>query len=315
MKSSTFTFTDQDTIEIFVYKWEPDTEIKAVVQIIHGLAEHSKRYARVAETLCKEGYICYANDARGHGRTAGDLTEATLEGKAGVLGPNGWKGVVNDAHELSRIIKEEHPNLPLFLIGHSWGAMISQDYIQEWGNDIKGCILSGTNGKIRKLVIKAGKIIIRGEIKKLGPTAPSIKMDKMNFKSYNHEWKKDEGATGFEWLSRDKTEVQKYIDDPWCGFISPASLWLEFICGNEKIYNEGNERKIPKDLPIYFIAGTLCPVGNKTKGVIAIIKRFKKYGIKDVTYKFYTDARHEVFNEINRHEVLKDVSYWLNSKL
>jgi len=82
MKSSTFTFEDKDNIEIFVYKWEPDTPPKAVVQIVHGLAEHAKRYARVAEALCNDGYVCYANDARGHGRTAGDLTEKTLKGNA-----------------------------------------------------------------------------------------------------------------------------------------------------------------------------------------------------------------------------------------
>lgn len=315
MKSSTFTFKDKDDIEIFVYKWEPETPPKAVVQIVHGLAEHAKRYTRVAEALCNDGYACYANDARGHGRTAGDLTEKTLEGNAGVLGPNGWRGVVNDLHELTNIIKKEHPNLPIFLIGHSWGAMLSQDYIQEWGNDIKGCVLSGTNGKVRSLVIKAGKLILKGEIKKLGPTEPSQKMHDMNFKSNNNDWQNDEGATGFEWLSRDKDEVQKYIDDPWCGFVSPANLWLEFLHGFEQMYNAKNEQKIPKELPIHFISGSLCVIGNKTKGVTAMINRLKKYGVKDVSFKFYKDARHEVFNEINRDEVFKDVIYWLNSHM
>jgi alpha-beta hydrolase superfamily lysophospholipase len=315
MKTSTFNFTDQDGIKIFVYKWEPDAESKAAIQFIHGVAEHSKRYTRVAEALCNEGYVCYANDQQGHGRTAGDLTEATLKGNAGVLGPNGWRGVVNDVHELSKIIKEEYPNLPLFLIGHSWGAFIAQDFIQEWGNEIKGCILSGTNGKVRYLVIKAGKLILRFEIKKLGPTEPSQKMYDMNFKSNNRDWKQEEGATGFEWLSRDKAEVQKYIDDPWCGFVSPATLWLEFVRGFDKIYNSENEQKIPKNLPIHFISGSLCPIGNKTKGVKSMINRLKKYDMKDVTYKFYEDARHELFNEINRKEVFRDVINWLDSHL
>jgi len=315
LKSSTFTFKDKDDIEIFVYKWEPEIPPKAVVQIVHGLAEHAKRYARVAEALCKDGYVCYANDARGHGRTAGDLTEKTLAGNAGVLGPNGWRGVVNDLHELTEIIKKEHPDIPLFLIGHSWGAMLTQDYIQDWGNEIKGCILSGTNGKVRALVVKAGKILLKSEIKKRGPTEPSQKMYDMNFKSNNHDWDNEEGATGFEWLSRDKEEVQKYIDDPWCGFVSPANLWLEFLYGFEKIYDSKQEQNIPKDLPIYFISGSLCVIGNKTKWVMDMINRLKKYGIKDVTYKFYQDARHEIFNEINRDEVFKDVIIWLNSHL
>jgi alpha-beta hydrolase superfamily lysophospholipase len=137
----------------------------------------------------------------------------------------------------------------------------------------------------------------------------------MNFKSNNRDWKQEEGATGFEWLSRDKAEVQKYIDDPWCGFVSPATLWLEFVRGFEKIYDSENEQKIPKNLPIYFISGSLCAIGNKTKGVKAMINRLEKYGFKEVTYKFYEDARHELFNEINRKEVFRDVITWLNSHL
>jgi len=315
LKSSTFTFKDKDDIEIFVYKWEPDTSPKAAVQIVHGLAEHAKRYAGVAEALCNDGYVCYAGDARGHGRTAGDLTEKTLAGNAGVLGPNGWRGVVNDLYELTNIIKKENPNLPIFLIGHSWGAFLTQDYIQEWGDELKGVILSGTNGKVRALVVKAGKLLLKSEIKKLGPTEPSQKMYDMNFKSNNHDWDTEEDATGFEWLSRDKEEVQKYIDDPWCGFVSPANLWLEFLHGFEKIYDSKQEQTIPKDLPIHFISGSLCVIGNKTKSVKAMIDRLNKYGIKDVTYKFYEDARHEIFNEINRDEVFNDIINWLNSHL
>ncbi|MFX1258242.1 MAG: alpha/beta hydrolase [Promethearchaeota archaeon] len=315
MKSSNFNFTDRDGIEIFVYKWEPDITPKGIIQISHGMAEHAKRYTRLAEFLCNNGYICYANDHQGHGRTAGDLTESTLKGNAGVLGPGGWNGVVNDLYELSKIIKEKNPNLPLFLLGHSWGSWLAQDYIQRWGKEIKGMILSGTIGKARKLIIQGGQMIAKSELEKLGPTEPSLKMDEASFKSYNTEWSKEEGATGFEWLSRDKAEVQKYIEDPWCGFMFPAPFWLELLSAFERLWKKENEQKIPKDLAIFFIAGSLDPVGRKTKDVIAIINRYKEYGIKDVDYKFYKDARHEVFNEINRNEVFKDVLNWLDSHL
>jgi len=315
MKSSSFTYTDQDSIEIFVYKWEPNHKPKAAIHIIHGLAEHAKRYERVAEALCKEGYICYGNDHHGHGRTAGDLTEATLEGNAGVLGPNGWRGVVNSMHELTKIIKRENSDIPLFIIGHSWGSWLAQDYMQEWGKELNGVILSGTMGKIGKLVIKAGKILIKHEMKKSSLDTPSEKLHKMNVTSNNHDWDNEEGATGFEWLSRDKAEVQKYVDDPWCGFVSPARVWLEFLYGFEKIWNKENEVKIPKDLPIFIIAGALDPVSNKTKTIMPLLKRYEAYGIKDVSYKFYKDAHAEVFNEINRDEVFSDVIKWLDSHL
>ena len=137
----------------------------------------------------------------------------------------------------------------------------------------------------------------------------------MNISPNNRDWKNEEGATGFEWLSRDKIEVQKYIDDPWCGFVPPASLWLEFVYGFEKMYDSKNEQKVPKDLPVFFISGSECPIGNKTKYVQGMINRYKKYRIKDVSYKFYPDTRHEIFNEINREEVFKDVINWLDSHL
>ncbi|HEC40978.1 hypothetical protein LCGC14_0831970 [marine sediment metagenome] len=313
MKRSTFTFTDSDGISIFVYKWEPEIRPKAVIQIVHGLAEHAKRYSRAAETFCNEGYICFANDQRGHGLTAGDLTEATLEGKAGVLEPNGWNGVVNDVHQLSGIIKKEYPDIPLFLLGHSWGAMVSQDYIQEWGNEINGCILSGTSGDYT--ANNDMENFVNREIKEKGLNTPNQELNDLIFKVNNMPWENDEGATGFEWLSRDKKEVQKYVDDPWCGFIAPASLWLEFFKGLEKIYDTENEQRIPKQLPIYFIAGALDPVGNKTIGLISMIKRLETYGIKDVSHKFYKNARHEPFNEINREVVVKDLINWLDSHL
>ena len=315
MKSTTFTYKDQDDVEIFVYKWEPDQTPKAVVQISHGLAEHAARYTHVAEALCNANYICYADDHRGHGRTAGDLTEATLEGNAGNLGPNGWKGTLNSIHELTNIIKKENPNLPVFFLGHSWGSFLGQNLIQEWGAEYKGCIMSGTNGKMGKILIKAGRGIAKKEIKKHGPNAPSEKMDRLSFKAYSKPWKKEPGATKFEWLSRDKEVVNKYIADPWCGFISPGSLFLEMLTAFLKIWDESNERKIPKDLPIYFISGSEDPVSLQTKNLMPIIERYKEYGIKDVTYKIYENGRHEMFNEINKEEVLQDVINWFNSHL
>ena len=121
MKSSTFTFKDQDGVEIFVYKWAPDAAPRAAVQLSHGLAEHAERYGRFAEALCREGFVCYADDHRGHGRTAGDFAQPAVRERIGYLGPDGWRGTVNEIHELSKIVRQENPGLPLFLFGHSWG--------------------------------------------------------------------------------------------------------------------------------------------------------------------------------------------------
>ncbi len=308
MKSTTFTYKDQDGIDIFVYKWEPDSgESKAIIQISHGLAEHALRYQDVAEFLTQKGFVCYADDHRGHGKSIKD-------GNAGYLGPNGWDGTVNSIHELTTIIKKENPNKPVFYFGHSWGSLLGQDIIQQFGSDYKGAILSGTAGSMNKMLLIIGGIIA-GRAAKKDPIKQNPKLNDMTFGSYNNRWKKEPGATGFEWLSRDKEQVKKYVDDPLCGFASTSSYYAESIKGLKKIWNKKNEQKIPKDLPIYFIAGQFDPVGSETKTITKLMKRYKSYGITDVEYKFYEEGRHEMLNEINKEEVYQDVGNWFEKHL
>ena len=133
IKSSTFTYKDQDGIEINVYKWEPESSPKAAIQIIHGMAEHGKRYERIAGFLCNDGYICYADDHRGHGKTI-ELNNMPQ----GYLEESGWDGTVKAIHQLSTIIKEQHPQIPLFLIAHSWGSFMCQDIMQRWSPEYLG---------------------------------------------------------------------------------------------------------------------------------------------------------------------------------
>jgi alpha-beta hydrolase superfamily lysophospholipase len=308
LKSNPFTFKDQDNIDIFVYKWEPDNgQAKAVIQFSHGVGEHAERYQYVAEYLTGKGYICYANDHRGHGKSI-------KNGHVGYLGPNGWDGTVNSVHELTKLIRKENPNIPLFFFGHSFGSLLGQDIIQQWGSDYKGAILSGTTGSGNKLLLKVGSFLAKRASKK-SPTDPNAKLTEMNFKPFNKRWAKEPNATRFEWLSRDKKQVEKYINDPLCGFDSPASYFVELIKGLNKIWKKSNEKKIPLNLPIYFIAGEYDPVGNSTKFITKLINRYKSYGVHDLQYKFYDEARHEMLNEINKEEVYEDVYKWLESHL
>ena len=308
MKSSTFTFKDQDGIEIFIYKWAPDSGApKAALQIAHGLIEHAGRYEKVAEALTSTGYICYADDHRGHGKTAGG------EENKGYLGESGWDGVMNDLKMLTEIIKKENPNIPIFYIGHSWGSLLGQDYIQQWGNDLKGIILSGTNGYIDEMLLQVGSTLMKKELKKFGPKKINEKLHKMLFDPFNKPFEPAE--TKYQWITRDQNEVNKYVDDPYCGFSGTTSLYSDLLYGLTKIWKEENERKIPVDLPIYLISGSEDASNDMTKNLFKLIERYQNYGIKDLTYKIYEGARHEVFNEINKEEVFKDVINWLDSHL
>jgi alpha-beta hydrolase superfamily lysophospholipase len=304
---TTFTFTDSDGYEIFVYKWSPAPEVspKAAVQIAHGAAEHALRYEHFAKFLNTAGYIVYANDHRGHGKTAG-----TLE-RAGLAGQDGWNGIMRDAKQLTGIIKDENPGIPLFFFGHSMGSMIAQRYMQLWGDEATGAVLSGTFGSLSE-DIEGTVALAEQMVQEQGPDAPSALFAGM-FAAFNEPF--SPGKTGFEWLSRDQVEVQKYVDDPWCGFPFSNSLVADLFKGGEEMWKPENEARIPKTLPIFAVSGDKDPAGAFTASVTLLLDRYAEYGLANVTHKFYPDARHEILNEINRDEVQQDILDWLESQM
>jgi alpha-beta hydrolase superfamily lysophospholipase len=304
MIEKNFSFRDGDGVEIFVYKWEPEGESipKGVIQISHGMAEHAARYARFAEKLTTAGYIVYANDHRGHGKTAGKLENV------GYCGEDGFNWMVKDMKELTSIIKKENPGLPVFLFGHSMGSMLSQMYIGSYGSELNGAILSGTSGK-QGFILNLGIFMAKRQIVKIGVKTPSETMNKMTFASYNKEFMPT--RTPFDWLSRDEKEVDKYINDQLCGGVFSAGFFYDFLRGLKEMHRAEIMEKIPKSLPVYFISGEKDPVGKNCKTIAGLIKEYKKLGIKDVSHKFYKDGRHEMLNEINRDEVMDDVINWI----
>jgi alpha-beta hydrolase superfamily lysophospholipase len=301
-----FNFVDHAKVQITYYKWTPAAAIKpkAVVQIVHGLGEHAKRYDHVALTFNQDGYVVYATDHRGHGKTS----EQT---GIGSLKPDGWSGTVQDEKELTDIIKKEHPDLPVFLLGHSWGSFLSQNYIQQWGSGLKGAILSGTSGK--QGLLGALAIIAKRLNKKKGPDAISPMMGKLALDPMNKPFAPN--RTTHDWLTRDDAEVDKYVADPLCGFDLPNSYWLEMANGLKHIWKKENEAKIPKDLPILLMTGELDPVNVQTKTYFVLLNRYKKIGIKDVSSNIYEGARHETLNELQKDKVKKDILDWLNAHL
>lgn len=309
METKTTTFQADDGKEIFYHQWLPEDKerIKAIVQIAHGMAEHSKRYHRFAEALTKEGFAVYANDHRGHGQTAG-----SLENVGYFADENGWNLVVEDMHKLTETIKSNHPNIPVFLFGHSMGSFLSRNYIFRYGNDIQGVILSGTGGD-PGLLGKIENFVAKRESKNKGKKFRSPLLKNLSFGKFNNAFKPN--RTEFDWLSRDDAEVDTYVNDPYCGGDFTAGFYEDLLSGLGVVNSFKNTRKVPKNLPIYLFSGEKDPVGNNTKGVKQIFKAYQKAGIKDVTCKFYKDGRHEMLNEINREEVFSDIIIWLNDHM
>ncbi len=315
MIANTFTFKGSDGKEIFTHKWLPENEadIKAVIQISHGMAEHSARYKRFAEKLTASNFGVYANDHRGHGQTAGTIENlGHIDSLNNSTDNAGWDLVVNDMSKLTATIKKNHPNVPVFIFGHSMGSFLTRDYMFTYGNDIDGVILSSTAGDPGMLG-KAGRVIAKIESILKGTTTQSPFLDKLSFGNFNKAFKPN--RTDFDWLSSVDEEVDKYINDPYCGTVFKTGFFIDLLNGINKINKTANIQNIPKTLPVYLFSGTNDPVGDFTKGVINVHKSFEKAGIKDLSIKFYENGRHEMLNEVNREEVYNDVISWFESQM
>jgi len=307
MNETEFTFQTKDGVSIFSRKWLPEGEVRGILQIAHGMAEHSARYADFAHFMNKNGFAVYADDHRGHGKTAG-----TVKKMGYFADKNGWEKVLGDIHQLSGIAKKEYPDVPFFLLGHSMGSFFSRNYIQLFGNEVDGVILSGTAahpGILGNIGIGIAKSL--GAV--FGKKNPSVFMNQLSFGTFNKPFKPN--RTLFDWLSRDPQVADQYIADPYCGAIFSFGFFADMLHGILLINQPENIKKIPKNLPIYIFSGDKDPVGEFGKGVKRVHKAFKDADIQDVTIKLYKDGRHEMLNEINRAEVYADVLGWVNGRL
>lgn len=304
MAASTFTLAAPDGTALFVHRWLPDAPPRGVVQIVHGLAEHGARYARVAAALNAAGYGVYAADLRGHGQTARSADDLGFFAAA-----DGWARMVEDVWQLERRIAADHPGLPIVLLGHSMGSFVAQQLAAEHGEAFAGVVLSATNGKPAALA-SLGRLVARVERLRLGAHGRSALIDGMTFGAFNKRFQPT--RTAFDWLSRDPAEVDKYVADPRCGFPATVQLWIDLLDALPKITDPARQARIPKRLPIWVIAGTRDPVSDDTKGILQLLAAYRAAGLERVEHRFYEGARHEILNETNRDEVTANLIGWLD---
>jgi len=277
----------------YVSHYSIDTKPRAIVQILHGMAEHQRRYHDFINYLNHQGITVFIHDHLGHGNR---VTEKNIKGF--FAEQDGWNAVVNDAKSVSEIIKNLYPDVPLTLLGHSMGSYIGLALIELF-NFYDSCILSGSS-KPSKILLLLQKILLNSEVKKNGLKGYSKKIDKLIFGGFNKQIK---GArTPHDWLSHDQNSVQDYLDDPLCGFLVTNSLWLDLAIGMESIYATKAMQAISNELPILLLAGANDPVGNNGKGPTQIYKLLHKLE-KNVELKLFEDMRHEALNELNNSKV------------
>ena len=292
--------------QINACRWLPEGQPKAVVQILHGIAEFVERYDTFANYLTEQGYAVVAEDHMGHGQSInGDGIQGYFHG--------GWFTAVEDSMQLMKDTMAEYPGVPYILFGHSMGSFMARTVLCKYPDcGISAAVICGT-GWQPTLALPAMIKMVELICKKTGETKPSEALQGIVFGSYNK--KVEHPRTPFDWLTRDSTIVDAYIAHPLCGFTASCGLLREMVKSFLYIQTPGNLEKMKKDLPVYFIAGGDDPVGNYGKGIHQSVAAFRKAGMTDVSVKIYPLGRHEILNEINKEEVFRNVAEWIGKKL
>ncbi len=302
-----FTYPSSDKIHtVHAAEWRPEGTPRAVVQIVHGVAEHIGRYGHVAQFLNEHGFLVCGEDHLGHGRTAG-------EGPFGFFAPTGgWDLVVRDVRRLRELEEERRPGLPYFLLGHSMGSFLTRTYLIRYPGTVDGAVLSGT-GQESAPAVAAGKALASLLCAVRGPGYVSGLVYRLSLGSYGRAFRPN--RTGADWISRDEAAVDAYQRDPLCTFQPTVSMFRDMLGGLQFIADRGALARMDRDTPILFLSGDQDPVGSMGKGVRKVAGMFRAAGCRDVTCKLYPGGRHEMFNEINKQEVLEDLLSWLERHL
>lgn len=297
-----------------------DNKAYGIIQINHGLAEHSGRYAEFAACLAQAGYHVYAHDHRGHG-----LTSAIDAPQGSFARYNGDGVVLDDIAFINRHIRHEHSDLPIIIFGHSMGALLSLAYIIEQAETINAAALWNADFGSTLTNIPA-KIILLAERMLLGSDVPSQIIPKLTFKrwaqitnntkkpsSHLTQYKQPDHSApsleAFNWLSHDPEAVADYMADPYCGFSPSIGLWLNLIALRQRC-NINSLAKLPRSLPLHLQGGGQDPATNNAQAILNLEKQLMRSGQTNITTKIYAEMRHESLHEYNRHQAIQDFIEW-----
>ena len=292
--------------KIHAIEWIPEGEVSAVLQICHGMVEYIDRYDEFARFLNENGYYVVGHDHLGHGQSV------VSEDKLGFFHESkGNACVIEDIHYLRKFTQKKYPDVPYFMLGHSMGSFLLRQYIGLYGNGLAGAIVMGTGSK-SDFILAVGKLVCRIFAFVKGWEYRSDLVNSMAFGGFNKKFAHE--TTGSNWLSRNPVNAQNYAKDPLCNFVFTVNAYYQMFCGIQAVNRQERNEKVPKTLPIFFVAGKEDPVGNFGKSVENIYKNYKSCGIQDVSIKLYEKDRHEILNEVDRRIVFEDLLRWMEKR-
>ncbi|MGY1639196.1 alpha/beta fold hydrolase [Geodermatophilus sp. SYSU D00742] len=271
-------------VAVTAYRWDPAGPPRGIVQLTHGMGEHLLRYEPLAADLTAAGFVVVGQDHRGHGATARD-------GRWGELGPGGWDELVRDIGRVADRVRADLPGVPLVLLGHSMGSFAAQQFVLDHGEELAGLVLTGTAA--------------------LDLLEPALDLDQpLDLSAFNAAF--EPARTDYDWLSRDEAQVDAYVADPRCGFGLSQDDGRQMFASARQLADPRRVGGVRADLPVYVAVGDQDPVNGALALVDGLVQRLRDAGLTDVTLRVYEGARHEVFNETNRDEVVADLLLWLD---
>lgn len=289
--------------QIHGVRWLPEGQPRAVLQITHGMVEYIERYQDFAQWLNERGFLVTGHDHLGHGnsiRTKADYGYFADEDANGT--------VLADVHRLTQLTKESYPGLPYFLLGHSMGSFYARQYLCQYGEELDGAIIMGTGCQPRMLV-RAGKLLTTLVAAVKGWHHRSKLVTNVAFGGYNKRF--EPVRTPKDWLTRDEAIVDAYIADERSSFIFTLNAYHAMFSGIDRLYDKNLLDRMPKDLPVFFVAGEEDPVGDFGKGVRQAVQMCRDAGVQRVDLKLYPKDRHEILNELDRQKVYEDLLRWM----
>lgn len=292
---------------IHAIEWVPETEVRAVLQICHGMVEYIDRYDEFARYLNGQGYYVVGHDHLGHGGSVQDERDfGHFDEK------QGNQYIQADIHRLRQHTRKKYPEVPYFLMGHSMGSFLVRQYLTEHAEGLAGVIIMGT-GYHGRAILTFGQMVCRAIASAKGWRHRSLLVDALAFGGYNRRFRP--AQTHADWLTSDVEVRKRYVKDPWCSFRFTVGAYYQMFEGMKVLTRKNSLKSISKELPLFFVAGQDDPVGAFGKGVCKVYAKYKQAGFRRVDMKLYKDDRHEILNETDRAEVYEDLYLWMEEMM